>query len=195
MKTLAARGVFTAAICAALATTAGATTLLQMNLEQLTDRAGRIFRGTVLSVQRGSVEVGGATLATITYRIRVEEAFKGEFPAVKDDLRVVEIRMLTEPKSSSTGSVRRVSLLRDLPQLEVGRNYLLFATRPSAVGLSTTVGLGQGTFNIQGAGKDETAVNQFQNMDLFRGMASTTAARGPISYADLASRIRALVRR
>jgi hypothetical protein len=195
MKKLSLRGVFIAAISAALATTAGATTLLQMNLEQLTTRAGRIFRGTVLSVQRGSVELGGATLATITYRIRVEEAFKGEFPAVKDDLRVVEIRMLTEPKASHTGPVRRVPLLRDLPQLEVGRNYLLFATRPSAVGLSTTVGLGQGTFTIQGAGKDETAVNQFQNIDLFRNMTTAGASRGPISYADLANRIRALVRR
>jgi hypothetical protein len=187
--------VFIAVFCAALAATAGATTLLQMNLEQLTSRAGRIFRGTVLSVQRGTIEVGGGTLPTITYRLRVEEAFKGDFPAVKDDLRIVEIRMVTDVKSPGTGAVRHVSLLRDVPQLEVGRNYLLFATHASAVGLSTTVGLGQGTFSIQGAGKDETAVNQYQNIDLFRGMATAGAAGGPMSYTDLASRIRALVRR
>jgi hypothetical protein len=195
MRTLSARGVFIAAMCAALATSAGATTLLQMNLEQLTDRAGRIFRGTVLSVERGSLELSGATLPTITYRIRIEEAFKGDFPAVKGDLRVVEIRMVTDVKSTSAGPVRRMSLLRDLPQLEVGRNYLLFATRPSAAGLSTTVGLGQGAFNIQGAGKNETAVNQFQNTDLFRGLAAGGAKAGPITYTELASRIRALVRR
>jgi hypothetical protein len=195
MKTLGLRSASVAVMCAALATTAGATTLLQMNLEQLTSRAARIFRGTVLSVQRGSVEAGGGTLPTLTYRLRVEEAFKGEFPPVKGDLRVVEIRMVTDLKSTAAGPIRRVSLFRDLPKLEVGGNYLLFATEPSAVGLSTTVGLGQGTFSIQGAGKSETAVNQFGNLNLFRGSTTSGPSSGPMSYADLANRIRALVRR
>lgn len=195
MKKPGLRSALVAVVCAALATTAGATTLLQMNLEQLTGRAARIFRGTVLSVQHGSLNVGGGTLPTVTYRIRVDEAFKGDFPPIKGDLRVVEIRMVTELKSSSGGAARRVSLLRDLPQLEVGRNYLLFATQPSSAGLSTTVGFGQGTFNIQGVGKDETAVNQVQNLELFRGTPTGGASRGPVQYAELASRIRALVRR
>ena len=46
------------------------------HLEQLTTRAGRIFRGTVLSVRRGSVNLARIPRATITYRIRVEDAFR-----------------------------------------------------------------------------------------------------------------------
>jgi hypothetical protein len=182
-------------VCAALASVAGATTLLQMNLEQLTGRAGRIFRGTVLSVQAGGLAVGGGTLPIVTYTIRVDETFKGEFPPTKDETRLVEIRMLAESKSAPSGPFRRASFLRELPRLAVGREYLLFATRPSSAGLSTTVGLGQGSFNIQGSGKNETAVNQFNNADLFRGMATAAPARGPVSYAELSRRIRALVRR
>ena len=40
---------------------------------------------------------------------------------------------------------------------------MLFTTRPSWIGLCTTVGLGQGAFDIYGAGKGEEAVNAFGN--------------------------------
>ena len=76
-------------------------------------------------------------------------------------------------------------------------------TRPSRVGLSTTVGLGQGAFRITGKGEAEQAVNEFQNANLGgsedlaavpalvrRGAA---ARAGPIPYSELASQIRALV--
>ena len=78
-------------------------------------------------------------------------------------------------------------------------------TRPSGIGLSTTVGLGQGCFRISQVGKDEQAVNDANNNGLFRDMAPPAAPpgapaltqrarrRGPLSYADLAARIRGLV--
>ena len=42
-----------------------------------------------------------------------------------------------------------------MPQLAVGRTYLVFTTQPSEIGLSTTVGLGQGAFRINQVGKQE----------------------------------------
>ena len=78
-------------------------------------------------------------------------------------------------------------------------------THPSRVGLSTTVGLGQGAFLITGKGEEEQAVNEFQNAnlggseDLAAGpdphsfAAARAGVRGPIAYSELASQIRALV--
>jgi hypothetical protein len=72
--------------------------------------------------------------------------------------------------------------------------YVLFTTRPSSVGLSTTVGLGQGAFRIVDTGKNEEAVNAFNNVGLRRGLARSAVPSlpesGPISYPQLAAAIR-----
>jgi hypothetical protein len=95
-----------------------------------------------------------------------------------------------------------------MPDLAVGQTYLVMTTRPSSIGLSTTVGLGQGCFRISQVGKEELAVNEVNNNGLFRDMPGPSApglrslarsaaapASGPLSYADLAGRIRGLVAR
>ena len=62
-------------------------------------------------------------------------------------------------------------------------------TPQSAIGLSTTVGLGQGCFSIFSRNKKLLAVNEFNNLGL--GLSSV----GPGSYSELADAIRALVGR
>lgn len=69
-----------------------ATTLVQMNLTQLTDRADKVFRGRVLSIDSGSIAAGGGQIPTVTYKIVVEDSLKGDFAEVKDQ-KVAEIRM------------------------------------------------------------------------------------------------------
>ena len=59
----------------------------------------------------------------------------------------------------------------------MGREYLLFTTRPSQVGLSTTIGLGQGAFLIDDAGKEELTANAFGNMGLARSNTAATSGR------------------
>ncbi|HSG40426.1 MAG TPA: hypothetical protein VLE27_12370, partial [Thermoanaerobaculia bacterium] len=86
----------------------------------------------------------------------------------------------------------------ELPRLQVGQDYLLLTTAPSAVGLSTTVGLGQGRFGLQGKPGQEVAVNDNRNLGLFRGMATAGAKsaeqpEGPVPYATLATIIRDIV--
>ena len=178
---------------------ARATTMLQMNLEQLSTRSDRIFRGTVIYVERGALSAGGGTVPTVTYRVRVDEEFKGKFEPVKEGVTVVEIRMVAAAKEDAklTGGVRHVSLFRDVPRLESGKEYLLFMTAQSRIGLSTTVGLGQGAFGLVHQGKDKAAVNGVDNAGLFRGMQTTArfSGRGPITYSELASRLRAILGR
>ena len=180
-----------------------ATTVMQLNLAEMSQRADMIYRGTVLSESSGTVTAGGGQLPVVTYRLRVDELFRGDVETVKD-VRIAELRMIGKRAPVHDGAVRSVSVLPQMPQLEVGRTYLLFTTRPSAIGLSTTVGLGQGAFSISRVGKDETAVNEVNNSGLFRDMsvapatarvATTSAASsgGPIPYDELAAQIRALV--
>jgi hypothetical protein len=180
-----------------LASTAYPASVAQFNLAQLTDHAQRVFRGKVVDVVPGSVEAGGGRIPTLTYKFHVEEAFKGEFSTVKG-ITFAEIRMVGKAKSVTRGNIRSVSPF-ELPALSTGQSYLIFATAPSAAGLSTTVGLGQGRFEIHGSGGKETVENERGNRMLFSGM-TTTARRaspeeGSMRYSDLAAQIQSLVGR
>jgi hypothetical protein len=63
----------------------------------------------------------------------------------------------------------------------------LFATPPSSIGLSTTVGLGQGAFKVFAANGGMAAVNEFNNAGL--GLNGD----GPIAYSVLSAKINALL--
>ena len=173
-----------------------AATVVQLNLQQMVDRADKIFRGTVLDAREGKVTAGGGELPVITYRIRVEESFKGSYTTVKG-MQIAEIKMVGKLKPSDASPVRSLSPLADLPRLEVGKEYLLLTTPSSAIGLSTTVGLGQGRFSLQGKPGQEVAVNDNHNFGLFKGMppSPTTSfpPEGPVPYQDLAGLIQELV--
>ena len=166
-----------------------ATIMLQMNLEEMTERAGTIFRGTVISVQQGTIEAGGAELPTVTYRFKVEELFKGQASEVKGDKAVMEVRMIGSLKSDQVSVDGKVkfSVFRDVPRLNKGGDYLLFTTPESSIGLSTTVGLGQGAFKVSPIEGELQAVNEFNNSGLGLNGA------GPVKYVDMSARIHALL--
>jgi hypothetical protein len=185
-----------AVMLAAVAVPAGAAMILKMNLAQLTDRADAIFRGEVLSAEPGKISMGGGTLPTVTYRLRVDEAFKGEFEAKENASPEVEITMLGTLKATvrSGGQTRLSSSLPEVPKLRVGESYVLFTTAPGASGLRAPVGLGQGSFRIySGANKTELAVNEINNLGLFDGARSAQRAvqgsEGPVTYTRLAGAI------
>jgi hypothetical protein len=160
-----------------------ASMVRKMDLAGLCQRADKIFRGTVVGVTPGTVSVGGGRLPTVTYRLRVTEAFKGSY-LTKDDASYAEITMIAPVKRAPMGDVRAFSKLPDLPELHDDQEYLLISTVPSAAGLSTTVGVGQGAFKIFVLDKTEMAVNELNNLGLYDG---------PVAYSRLAQDIRALV--
>jgi hypothetical protein len=172
-----------------------ATILKQMNLEELAGHAGGIFSGRVIEVDKGSIEVGGGKLATVTYRVMVDTAFRGQFPE-KGGHKIADIRMVSDPGTTRSGNLVRYSVLPKMPDIQMGQRYLFFTTTPSAAGLSTTVGLGQGCFQINGEPGEELAVNEYDNLGLFRGMSTIRAEeRGPIAYSALVDHITALLGR
>lgn len=172
-----------------------ATLLKQMNLADLAGSANRIFSGTVVEIGKGSMQVGGGTIATVTYRVMVDEAFRGQF-ADKDGRKVVDIRMVTDPGPRHVGDKVSFSTLPKMPDIQMGQRYLFFTTAPSSVGLSTTVGLGQGCFRITGEPGGEITTNEFDNLGLFRGMSAPgMPEHGPIAYSRLVQQIDALLGR
>ena len=157
-----------------------ATTVTKMDMDMLVNNADRIFRGTVVSKEPGTVKAGGGTLSIVIYTLRVNEGIKGRFGGAD----TVELRMLGDLKATPTSSaaVRNLAHLDLNPDLEMGREYVLFTTQPSAIGLSTTVGLDQGLFKVytDGAGR-ELVANGMNNLGLFDG---------PVSYADMSAAVR-----
>jgi hypothetical protein len=165
-----------------LALPGDATTVLRLSLEQMVERAGSVFRATVLDVRGGSIDVGGGKLPTTTYTLRVDESFKGPF---EKEGQIVEITVVGSIKSDPVviGDARKFSVLPEVPRLSIGSDYLLITTAPSAAGLSVPVGLGQGAFSIFTVDRQELAVNAVGNANL--------GLSGPIAYSDLAAQIRA----
>lgn len=170
---------------------ADASNVRYMNLRDLVARADRIVRGTVLASEEGTVEAGGGAIPIVRYRIRIEEAFKGSAGAGQ----TIDVKLLGRFKQMPSGSLRRGPVFGDLPQFKVGGDYLFVLTRPSAIGLSTTVGLGQGLFQVRGRRGAELAVNEAHNLGLFSGVAAGSQPSGPVAYAELAKHIRSLTAR
>jgi hypothetical protein len=150
-----------------------------MDLGDLVQRSDKVFRGTVIDVEQGVVEAGGGELPAVTYRLRVEDMIKGVADVQKGDERMVEVRMIgsLKPMVEKNGKVH-LSAFRDVPKLQIGSDYVLFMTPRSEIGLSVTVGLGQGAFNIVTSGKVDMAVNGLGNAGLGLG-------DGPVTYDDL----------
>ncbi|HSR53494.1 MAG TPA: hypothetical protein VLV83_21935 [Acidobacteriota bacterium] len=161
-----------------------ATKLAPLNLEQLCRQSGQIYRGTVVSVEEKSIEVGGGSLPSLSYTIRVDESFKGTFDNVKGH-QVAILRTIGTLKQQQSGR----SPIPGFPVLKEGQEYLLMvAPKSVATGLTSTVGLGQGCFELDG----KVAVNLFNNFGLFRGMSSPTAS-GPLTYDQLRQQIKSIV--
>ncbi len=173
----------------------GAVDVLQMNLQDMTQRADKIFRGTVLDFTTGTVTAGGGEIPTVTYRLRVDESFKGSY-ITREDVQIAEIKMIGTLKKAPapTGGIQRLPFLPEVPRLKIGKDYLLFTTAPSTVGLSTTVGLGQGCFSFVFMNKEEMAVNGFGNAGIFKDMPEAgPSSPGAVPYSELADQIRALL--
>ena len=85
-----------------------ASTVSQFNLAQMTQRAQKIYVGTVRSATESTIDVGGGQLNVITYQVSVDEDLRGETALVKG-VQVAEIRMLGKQRTVQVGNIRSVS--------------------------------------------------------------------------------------
>jgi len=54
------------------------SSVLQLDLKDLCNRAERIVRATVIDINPGTVDAGGGKIPTVTYRLRVKETLGGQ---------------------------------------------------------------------------------------------------------------------
>ena len=165
-------------------TQAWATSVLQMNLDQLTEKATAIYRGTVIEARQTTVQGGGGDLPAVHYRVEVTEVFKGDVPTVMEDVPIAEFKILGNAKAIAEGRV-----MEGFPLIQSGKEYLLFISQAGPIGLTSTMGLAQGCFAFVRSGGEEMVVNGFNNMDLFKGMDTSMPANGPVGYSDVAAMI------
>ncbi len=180
---------FLAMMVVLLPAQANATSVLQMNLEELCAGATQIIRGTVQTVSEVTVEHGGGELPAIEYTVAVEETLKGE-PSTLKGVPAVQFKVLGTLKHHASGQ----SPIVGLPQLQVGGDYLLMIAASGPAGLTAPMGLGQGCFTISGKTGSEVALNEADNRGLFTGMdAPSMPSSGPVAYSALVDQINDVV--
>jgi hypothetical protein len=196
MRRCAKRALLVLAACIAAAPAfaqRGAMTVPR-NLDQLTDRASDIVRGTVVSA-RVEKHPELTNLDTVVVTLRVHDTLKGH--------------------AAGTYTFRQyiwdVRDRYDAAGYRKGQDLLLLMIAPSEYGLSSPAGLNQGRFRIERdrAGR-EFAVNGTDNIRLFDGLAAADKAvaaltqkqaslaakhrKGPVELAELEAMIRAYTR-
>jgi len=130
-----------------------------VNLEQMTERAATIFAGRCLETTVALDPEVGLEVTTATFE--VHRTVKGQLGST------VVVRMVG-------GEDRRArESIAGMPRFRPGDEVVLFLYAPSALGLSSPVGLGQGRFAVitdkQGR---KIAVNDLDNRNLRRRLSS-----------------------
>lgn len=132
------------------------------NLDQLTDRAADIVRGTVVSA-RVEKHPEFTNLDTVVVTLRVRETLKGH---AQGTFSFREYIWDFRDKLDAAGYRK-------------GQDMLLLMIAPSRYGLSSPAGMDQGRFRIERdrSGR-ETATNGTGNMRLFDGLRAVTDKEG-----------------
>jgi len=152
--------------CAAPAWAQSSALTVPRSLDQLTNRAAVIVRGTVISAQvQKHPELTG--LETVVVKLRVNETLKGQTGSTFTFRQYIwDIR----DRQDAAGYLK-------------GQELLLMMIAPSRYGLSSPAGLEQGRFVISRDSKGrEMALNGHGNMKLFDGISAQVSAKGiPLS--------------
>jgi len=144
---------------------ATASRVRPLNLEQMTERAERIFTGRCLDVRTERHAESGLEVTVATFA--VDQVLKGR---VGETIRV---RMLANPEPTATrGGVA------GMPYYHPGEDVILFLYEESSRGLTSPVGMTQGSFLVQHDKQGRAiALNGTGNRSLFRGLSGEVAAR------------------
>ncbi|HET6373570.1 MAG TPA: hypothetical protein VFG76_09700 [Candidatus Polarisedimenticolia bacterium] len=149
------------------ATPSEASQVRSVNLEEMVQRADRVFSGRCLGVRVAHDPALDRTVTYVTFSVQ---------RVVKGDLHGrVRIKMLGNVDATATPDDR----IEGLPRFQAGEEVVLFLHGDSARGLTSPVGFSQGKFAVvhdkQGR---PVAINGMRNEHLFRGI--SPRAEGPL---------------
>lgn len=142
--------------------------VVPLNLEQLTERAERVFVGRCDSV---SEEYSPDQMATTSVTYEVLDKIKGDLRSY-ETVRLYGFSkktVLSEEGSTIVGTTPLASY-----SFEPGAEEVLFLYKESRLGLTSPVGFGQGRFEIRTlASGDKVVSNRFGNHLLLRKSSSS----------------------
>ena len=176
------------AVAVAAAPTYAHHSVAQMNLEAMVTQADLVFIGRVIDMTESVVDAGGGQLPATTFTLAVSESFKGQYEEIKGQT-VARVTMLGTRKQFLTNT----HPIREFPNLTMDKEYLLAVAPAGKVGLTTTMGWGQGCFLISGKGSTRFALNGVNNVGLFSDMETALPSDPSVSLDQLKAMIRAIL--
>ncbi len=127
-----------------------------MNLVEMTERAEKVFHGQCLSRE---IVDDSTNIPIVEYKFQVKQAIKG----VSNGQTVV-FRQVDGSEVGKPG-------IPGVPQYRVGQELVLFLRKESRRGLTSPVGLGQGTFLVHKNGRGNVEImNLVGNRNLLFGL-------------------------
>lgn len=166
-----ARTILLIAVTLGLAALAHATTVHKTTLEEMSQRADLIFRGTCDTLTPALQQsIFGSQIVVTTYQFTVQECLKGPcFEAIL----TFQQGGGPLPAGADAG---KVMTRYGAPPYEVGAEYLLFL-RKRSTGRYTPIGWQLGQFEVVTAadGTTKRVLNGFQNLLLIEGGAGAPA--------------------
>lgn len=148
-----------------------ATTVRPLSLQQITTNAKTVFYGKCLKVQ--PIESASPGIPAVEYTFVVKQAIKGVSEGQTFVFRQV--------RSGGNG----VAGIPGVPEYQPGQEYILFLHGKSARGLTSPVGLQQGTFKMVKTGDGKTGLmNLLNNRNLTYGLSDTAAADSGLSAQE-----------
>jgi hypothetical protein len=130
-----------------ISSAASATSLLPINLQQLSTRASLIFYGEVISNQTRKDPQSGH-IATFT-EFKIIESIKGETDSTHT------IKQLGGYDKTSNIRLR----VHGVPVFETGKHYVVFLPEESSLGFCSPLGLHQGSFSVYNNDGEKTISN------------------------------------
>lgn len=123
-----------------------ATTVLPMNLSQLTERAQTIFYGRALN---NTVKYDQTSGQIVTYtEFAVIDTIKGTLQYPEKQRHIIKQLGGTLPANQQSGRLHALRV-HGVPRFQTGTEYILFLPAPSKLGFCSPIGLQQGRFTVQ----------------------------------------------
>src|SRR3989338_804745 len=170
-----------------LSSLAYSTQAIHANLEHITQTAEASFVGTCIDRRvelLPDARFSGGLLVT-KYTFRIGQWIKG--PQQKKEVELFEFVQYGATREEA--AKMNVSFIIGLPQFEKNKEYVLFTTRRSpATGLSSTVGLEQGVFDVVvQANGTKSVTNKFLSTSLFQNLPVKQGVQKTLTAAKSAS--------
>lgn len=134
----------------------------RLDLATMTERAGTIIRGRVVSLREGR-HPQYHNIGVLYVTLQVDETLKG---TANDRFTFMQFGGRAAAGDSEK-SLSMAQSLPDLPVYRVGEEVVLFLYPPSRVGFTSPVGGAQGIFHVQGQpGQPTTVISEGGNRSL-----------------------------